>query len=217
MSKNLDVQTQGAKSEKEADARIRIVRAATEMFFQYGIKSVSMDDVAHQLSMSKRTIYDIFSDKEDLVIACLENSMQDLSEKEEYLRKGGATVLQLALETYRVILNYRFSPKFLIDLQKYPRAIDLLERRRKEQLRQYMTFFRKGITEGVFRDDINYALIVQIMRRHMESLPPIDLVEKFSMREIHTTMFIVILRGMSTVKGNEIIDRYVTNGNFLIQ
>lgn len=53
------------------DVRKQVISVAAEMFHQQGIRSVTMDDIAHRLCMSKRTLYQIFADKESLLLACV--------------------------------------------------------------------------------------------------------------------------------------------------
>ena len=57
--------------QQRADVRVHIVEVATKMFHHQGLRGVTMDDIAHELTMSKRTLYQIFADKEQLLLDCV--------------------------------------------------------------------------------------------------------------------------------------------------
>src|ERR1700754_5026790 len=126
---------------------------------RYGIKSITMDEIATQLGISKKTIYQFFTDKDDLVYAVIETEVGK-NEKEcvEFRDQAENAVHEvfLALEDLEEMLKYT-NPLVLYDLEKYhPRAFQLLKEYKYRFLYDaMMDNLRRGIEEGVYRADIN--------------------------------------------------------------
>jgi len=147
-----------------------------KLYHQYGIKSVTMDDVAREVGISKKTLYTWVKDKEDLI-------RQTMQLEEEGCRGEGKMMpiendVQSALDElfviYRIISHYlkEFNPSLEYDLRKYYPAIfeEVVKRRRKridEGMRKNLT---KGIEEGLYRHDLKIDLIIRMHLLNVESL-----------------------------------------------
>ena len=88
------------------DVRKQIISVAAEMFHQQGIRSVTMDDIAHRLCMSKRTLYQIFADKESLLLACVIQHEEEVIKQLEEVYNNTQNVLEFLLLVFSLKLKY---------------------------------------------------------------------------------------------------------------
>ena len=194
------------------EVRDRIIEEATKQFFQFGIRNVTMDDIAISLGISKRTVYEIFRDKGELVETCLNN----LTLKEDKRVLEVVNKSENVIETIFVFMREgikamnSINPVFFKDLQKlYPQLWKRLDAEvRAKRLSLSARFLKKGIKEGLFRKDLNVEIISKLFQEQMnllvdETIFPRD---KYDHREIFQSMMINFTRGISTSKGIQIID-----------
>ncbi len=195
------------------DIKYRIIDGAADLFKTYGIKSVTMDSLANQFGMSKRTIYEIFADKDELLMAVLtrmNEQQKDMIRKVLDESENSIVAIFRMLEINRD--NFQsMSPAFLSDLNKYHHDV-LIKKMDKSEMpdyRNHQEIIEKGVTEGLFRSDINpdlvnrclYNLGVSIMNNN---LYPYDL---FTRHDVIKNIFINYLRGISSHKGLLLIDK----------
>lgn len=195
------------------DIRERIIEEASESFKTFGIRSVTMDSLANQLGMSKRTIYEIFSDKDDLLMAVLTRMAQqqrDLVKRVLDESENSIYAIFKMLEISRD--NFQsMSPTFQADLKKYHHDV-LLKNAENIEMPDYRNHYlviERGMEEGLFRKDLNTELINRGLYNLGRSMMDNDQYpyEKFSRREVIRNIFINYLRGISTPKGLELINR----------
>ncbi|MDO5524146.1 MAG: TetR/AcrR family transcriptional regulator [Bacteroidia bacterium] len=192
----------------------RIASQAGELFIQHGAKNVSMDEIASKLGMSKRTVYQHFTDKEELLIYFIElfarhndRYFLEMTEKSPSMIH---VFLQL-IDLHRNIIESS-SAKFDDDIRKYfPKAQKVIEAHRTEGAEKIKKFLKAGIRQGVVRSDLNVdvtAFLLQdvnntfINAKRTGTLP-------FSIWELFHTMMINFIRGISSEKGIRIVDEYL--------
>jgi AcrR family transcriptional regulator len=193
------------------DSRERIIEGAANLFRTYGIKSVTMDFLANHLGMSKRTIYEVFSDKDELLMGVLK--WMGLKQKElvkKILDESENSIVAIfrLLEINRDHFQ-NMSPAFHADLKKYHHDIlmnklgssDMPDYRNNQQV------IENGIKENLFREDISPDLANRCLFNLGASIMDNDLYpfELFSRRDVIRNIFINYLRGISTPKGLELI------------
>jgi TetR/AcrR family transcriptional regulator, cholesterol catabolism regulator len=194
------------------DNRERIIEGATELFKTYGIKSVTMDSLAKQLGMSKRTIYEVFSDKDELLIGVL----TWMAEKQKELVKRIIAESENSIVTiFRMLeINRDYlvevSPVFLADLKKYHHDV-LMKKSDKCKMpdyRNHQEVIEIGIKEGLFRKDINPDLANRCLYNLGRSITDNELYpnELFSRRDVIRNIFINYLRGICTQAGLDLIN-----------
>lgn len=193
--------------------RERIIQEASESFKTFGIKSVTMDALANQLGMSKRTIYEAFSDKEELLMAVLSRMAQEQKEiVKKVLDESENSIFAIfkMLEFSRDNFQY-LNPSFQADLKKYHHDLLIKSEENIEMpdYRNHYLVIERGIEEGLFRKDLNTELINRGLYNLGRSMMDNDQYpyEKFTRREVISNIFINYLRGISTLKGLELIDR----------
>jgi len=199
------------------DIRDRIIEGASELFMTYGIRSVTMDSIANRFGMSKRTIYEIFSDKDDLLMAVLTRMAQQQKELvKRVLDDSENSVIAIfrMLEINRDNFQY-MSPAFQADLKKYHHDV-LMKNADKIEMPDYRNHYQvieKGIKEGLFRIEINPDLVNRCLYNMGRSIMDNDQYpyESFSRRDVIRNIFINYLRGISTPKGLDLINKLEKN------
>ena len=104
------------------DVRHQVIEVATKAFHSRGIKNVTMDDIAHSLTMSKRTLYQLFSDKEDLLLACAQQRDAHEEARVEELMQKSNSVFDFLLATFAVKMHEmeHIHPSFFAEMLKFP-------------------------------------------------------------------------------------------------
>lgn len=192
--------------------RKRIQKIALQNFQEKGIRAVKMDDISNLLSISKRTLYEIYGNKETLLYECFKVYYEELSIHMEQFGKSGKNVLQMMIEFYRIQVR-TFSntdPLFFSDLQKYPKVVAYLEKRRTEQNAKSVLFFRQGIREGYFREDVNYRIVTRIGEVGMRYVMDSKMYSEFQMDDIFRNFLFVLVRGFCTEKGLMEFERHLS-------
>ena len=186
----------------------KILQTATSAFVEKGIKDVKMDDIANALSISKRTLYEIYGDKETLLFEVVKRHTQN---KREILRKYGEEghhVIEIILEAYRLRVkeSHDVNPAFYEDIIRYPQIVKYMESQREENKEQFMLFMQRGVKEGLFRPDVDYTILPHLFEAIAQYVMKVNLYNKYSLEEIFTNLLLVPLRGFSTEKGLKILN-----------
>lgn len=196
--------------EKELKEIFKIVNG---LYLKYGIKRVTMDDVAIELGMSKKTLYQYFENKEDLVYKVLFNEMEGIFKTIEELQKKDLNVIDEAFERNKIISNAirKYSPSLDFDLKRYFPKIYKKLRQYKMEKTYYsiVSNMKKGIAEGLFREDLNVDIIAKIHMSRIENLAENDLIDfsEYSPSQIFNEVFIYHNRGICNEKGLKLLEK----------
>lgn len=205
------------ENRNDADIRIilrkKIVTCALQMFFKRGIKDVTMDEISAKLSISKRTLYEIFQDKENLLIACMQQNHLKMDKMFVQVIKNSSNVLEIILRAYSVRYKalHNVNPKFYQEIIFYPKVRAMIEKKKVRDYNNSITFFQRGVQEGIFREDINFELFAFILREQMQELAKNEKWRKFSFFDVLDFIIFTLFRGISTSRGVDIIDDFVNN------
>jgi AcrR family transcriptional regulator len=183
---------------------------AFDLFSQYGIKSVSMDDIARHLSISKRTIYETFPDKEALLTQGIEYAQAAMSAHLARIEKEPHTAMEVILLMYDELMKHPrwYSRKFYEDLKRYPAALEKKEYQKARFAGLCSRMFDRGVKEGVFRTGVNFEIMALLAKEQLKMLTMPRSFSKHSNKEIYSTVLTTFLRGISTDKGRSILDRW---------
>jgi len=189
------------------------INKISEIYSRYGIKSVTMDDLARELGVSKKTLYLHFRDKKEVVEKVVHNLIQfQKCTISETLNTPGANAIdKLMMMTHFFAEHLKNSnASFAYDLQKYYSEIwnEVLEFKRGEIYRHIMDNIEEGKKQGLYRDDLNYEIIARIYVSRMEMYQT-ELwqpLEKFDLSEIFHTLFLYHIRGIANSKGLEYME-----------
>lgn len=188
----------------------KIVQTASKDFFEKGVKAVKMDDIAKSLGISKRTLYEIFDNKEQLLIECLKQmAEQTKKHMDRFVKDNNPSVIAVTVEFYRLQMQKLngMSPDFLIEIRKYPSVVKWMEKIRLSREKEGIEFFEEGVKEGYFRKDVNYKLIVQVCDGAMENVFHNKLFNQYSLKQIFTDVMMLYIRGFCTLKGIEALEQ----------
>ncbi|MBR1388822.1 MAG: TetR/AcrR family transcriptional regulator [Prevotella sp.] len=183
--------------------REKILMMAMRSFAENGIRAVRMDDIAARLSISKRTLYEIYENKEDLLFEGVKAYNEQVEQRMQEIGSKCANVMEIVLKVYRMkIEEYRMtSPKFYYDIVKYPRILAYLDGRRELLREKQLLFLERGVREGYFRNDVNFELIGQFFDALGNHFINQRLYQKYTMEELFDSLVFVIFRGFCTEKG----------------
>lgn len=191
-----------------------IVSNALEMFMTQGIKAVRMDDVAKKLRMSKRTLYEQFTDKEELLLECVKYGSEKQHEiYANYTAKAEGLMDILCFFIRQELEGFsRYNPNFFLDVLKYKPVREYIDQRHTASSTYREAFLHKGIEEGLIVDSINFPLLTKINKAAVEYLIANKIYEQYSLQEIFRTFTLVFLRGILTDKGQRELERYMRRG-----
>lgn len=184
------------------------------LFFKYGIKHVTMDDIAKELGMSKKTIYQFYKEKDDLVNQLCDIQLKFQEDRFEELNataKDPIHEIMMISSCIRELIQ-NINPLFFLDLQKfYPTAYQRFQKFRTENAHRLILInIKRGIEMGVYRPDLepdfiaNYRL-VQIDMLMFGNHFPLD---KIGFARIHELMLDLFVYGICTIKGHKLINNY---------
>jgi AcrR family transcriptional regulator len=195
------------------EIRDRIIEGAAALFKTYGIRAVTMDSLASHIGMSKRTIYENFADKDEI----LEGVIQVMAERQKTLVKKILDDSDNAIDAiFRLIETSRdhfqeMSPAFHEDIKKFHREV-LMNKTVKCEMPDYrnnIEVIEKGIKQKIFRKDINADVVNRCLYSLARSTMDGELYpfENFTRREVIKNVIINYLRGISTDEGIQLIDK----------
>lgn len=191
------------------ELRNRILKAAMTEFLHKGVKSVKMDDIANTLAISKRTLYEIYSNKEELLLEAVRIHEQEFNDHMlQYSLDKNHNVMDIIIEFYKkkLLSIADVSPLFLIELRKYKQVVEYLERMNAERHNNALLFFRRGVKEGFFRSDLNFDIILKTSSASANYAMETQMYKNYSITAImHNTIFLY-LRGICTTKGIKVLD-----------
>jgi TetR/AcrR family transcriptional regulator, cholesterol catabolism regulator len=194
------------------DTRLRILKEAGIMFSRYGIRSITMDHIANELGISKRTLYEIFTDKDDLVSQAIE---EGISVHREFCSKTVDESENVIEAIFKIgkLNNEMFgkmNPLFFEDLKKFHPAI--FEKFHKKggikDFRLTKLLFERGIEEGVISSELNVDVINSFVHRVLELMHD-DEMKKFGADALIKSALLPYFYGISTSHGRELINRYL--------
>lgn len=197
------------------DQKERIIEQAMQMFVSQGIKSVRMDDIAQQLGVSKRTLYELFGDKEGLLYL----AMDRFFEKSRLERSAACAHARNVLEAMFMVLgavmdNADIIQRLMNNLRKfYPAVYEKMSREGAAKSRRDLKeMLELGIADGLFVDTFNIELAISLLYYTASALTvrkDLMLPEGMPEREAFVQIISNFFRGISTTKGLLLVDDYV--------
>lgn len=193
------------------ELREQILHTASDLFYRHGVKQVKMDDIATTLSISKRTLYEIYANKADLLFEVVATCEE---RKEEHMRQfveAHPDTMDIVVEFYRGSIEEleEINPQFFEDVHKYPAITTYLRQKHEARNRHTINFLQRAISEGYFRKDVNYDIFQRIGEASTQYFMTAKLYKHFPLEELFRTLLMVMLRGICTEKGVKAIDTYL--------
>ena len=201
------------------DINERIIVAADSLFMKYGARSVTMDDIARELSVSKKTIYQYYKDKDEIVTlvsqAHIEQEKKEFTEISESSNNAIEEIFKISQCIRKMVTE--INPSLLYDLQKYHRkAWDLYLDYKTEFIKNSVVDnLQRGIKEGCYREELDVEVIAtyrveQVQMAFDDKIFPRN---KFNFPQVQMQLFDHFLHGLLTDKGRKLYKDYQLNNS----
>jgi putative transcription regulator (tetR family) len=188
----------------------RILEYSEKEFYANGVRQVKMDNIANYLSISKRTLYEIYPTKEDLLLECVKKHDKTYESRiEQYIEESNPNAIEIIIFSYKIKLEHflQLNPLFLEELCKYKRVINYFDARDKERDTNFEWLFNRGVEEGFFRKDLNPRIISNMFTVSLKEAIDNELYKEFGMEYLFRDIVFTLIRGICTIKGIEAIDQ----------
>lgn len=198
----------------EMDTGNRILKTAHDLFMQYGIRTISMDDIAQKLGVSKKTIYQYYKDKDELVEEVVKQEIghnQQACEKDRSVAKNAIHEIFMSMDMV-VEMFSRMNPSVLHDLQKYhPGAFRIFLKHKNDYLYNIIhQNMLRGIEEGLYRKDLHITVLshFRVDSMLLPFNPEFMSKVKAGMVETEEQLILLYLFGLASPKGYKLINKY---------
>lgn len=195
----------------------KILDQVKGLFMQYGIKSLTMDDIARHLGVSKKTLYQSFSDKAELVFQGIQCHMNEESEALEKIHDQSENAIdEMFLMSQHVSGHLQqIHPSILFDMEKYyPKAFAKFEEYKLKIVMSCLARnMEEGITQGLYRDNLNIPIVAGLYVGRMDLFFDQKLfpATKYSPRDVYFEAIRYHIRGIASEKGMEYLkDKFKT-------
>lgn len=182
--------------------RIRILQAAHELFYTRGYRSATINDLANKLGMSKKTIYLYFSSKEEIATSVVEETMKKIA---ELMNKSELTQSDPLFVLRENFINskdefLRFSPLFLMDIQKYLPQLAVRYKQFREERKHVIENLLVRAKELGHIKDIPIHLVMEILHESLRALVKPDFLSSqiYSRTEVVDTFIDIFFSGIAT-------------------
>jgi AcrR family transcriptional regulator len=193
----------------------RILEKANELFMRYGIRSITMDEIAAQLGISKKTIYQFYADKDQIVEAVVGQEIKRNEQECVHFRSDSENAVQeifmAVLETEEMLKG--MNPLIMYDLEKHhPKSYKKFKDHKQQFLFSAIKAnLQRGKTEELYRPELNIDIVA---RHRIESVfmafnPDVFPHSRYKMSEVLTEIAYLFLFGITTPKGRKMIEKYM--------
>jgi hypothetical protein len=195
----------------QKNIRFAIIKEADKRFRKYGIRAVTMDDIAHGIHVSKRTIYEAFPNKEKILMGVLRSQIEERDEHMQDFLSNTDNVMDILCEVLRLQIEFsaKTTSSFFTDLVKYPKVEKMMHEYNAKQRGKASDFYKKGVVQGYFRKDIDYVIFNRIMVGLIHVLRATKEFKDLTYQQIFVNCHSIIIRGICTKKGIERFEHFM--------
>lgn len=185
----------------------RIIQESLRLFKEYGVRSVSMNMIADELHMSKRTIYNHFENKDQIVVACCEREFARIDQVFLLHETESAHAIEALVRIVVSLLQYNSSgsPAYFKEMLRYPEVQERCLYFRQQIERRCLALFMRGLQEGFFIPKVEYENFCKAFVTQLEQIKP----------EFQPGVSLTFLRGVCTERGCHEIERLIRTMNLL--
>lgn len=195
----------------------KILHKATDLFLNLGFKSVTMDDIANEMGISKKTIYSHYQNKTQLVEESTSNLFCVISQGIDYICSLEKNPIEELYEIKKFVMLHlkdeKSSPQY--QLQKYyPKIHDDLRSKQYEVMQECVVDnIKRGMDQGIYRENLNIDFVARIYFSGVTSIKDLKLfpVDKFPMTALMDDYLEYHLRGIVTPKGRKILNEIINS------
>ncbi len=201
---------------KTAGQEIKILHGSRDLFFKHGIKSITMDEIAKHLNISKKTIYTFYKDKNLLVKLMVKSELENEIEVLKSIRTDSENPVDEMLKIMIHVQQFlrRFNPIIFHDLQKY--HLSAWDEFKSFQDKTLIGFveenLKRGIKLSLYRNELNVKILSRLRMAEVNvGFNPVQFpTSLFNPIEVQTEIFEHFIHGIVTTKGLSMINRYKT-------
>ena len=199
------------------DTKEKILHTTFELFMKYGIKSVSMDDISSELRMSKKTLYQYFENKDDLVMQVITKYIEDDEKEIAEITKNSINAIDemVAISRYVLFFLRKMKPSLIYDLKKYHRSSwQIMDEKHFKSVQSIIkNNLERGKKEGLYREEINPEIIATFYSKVTEivvdeSVFPIS---KFRHQDLFISHVNYHMRGIVNEEGKSMFKEITLN------
>lgn len=196
------------------DTKTKILFAAQELFFKYGIKRITMDDIARHLSVSKKTIYQYFEDKNLIVDSLCDLAMKENEARFRELAAESKDPIHEMVQTAQHMSSVftKINPVFFYDLQRfYPEAWKRFQGFKNGLVYEMLEKnLRDGIRLGYYRKDLNTKMLAKYRIHQVDVALSADVFfdGEYNIMEVNVFLLDHFMHGITTLKGHKLINKY---------
>lgn len=204
-----------SSSSKKEQLRQVILPVAAEAFLLHGIKAVRMDDIASTLKISKRTLYETYSNKKELFLDSMRVVIEANHKHMLEFAASHDSVMDVLIEFFRSqIESYsHINPVFFEDVQRNPDLMESIRAMHVHSEQNGVMFCQRGVKEGYFRANVNYELLLHLNSDLSQMIRMSGSYQKYEMAEFFYSYVCTVLRGVCTEKGLKRIDDFISRLN----
>lgn len=196
------------------EAKDIILKGALDMFMRYGIKSITMDDISRALGISKKTIYQYYSDKEALICSCVAENVKMHRELLDTIQSESKDALDemIQLSEYIKTNVCNINPSLMYDLKKYhTKAWSIFEEFKNDYLDKcIVNTINRGVESGHYRQNINTKIIARMRVENVQTAfnPEVFPFSEFDIAKVQMELFEHFMYGICTLKGHKLLNKY---------
>ena len=190
-----------------------IIEQTTKMFVNHGVKAVRMDDIAHELSVSKRTLYELFGDKEELLYLCIKHFIEEGRTRRQKQIAEIDNDLEIMLFSVRDMISVApVSARMRRNIKRfYPSVFQRLEddaqKASRDDLKRWL---EKCVEQGYMVSTSNCDFVAKVLYESVQGIMVSENMESDNTMHIVSMIsysLVIFIRGLCTMKGIELIDR----------
>jgi AcrR family transcriptional regulator len=197
----------------------QILTKTRELFFKYGVKSITMDDIANNLGMSKKTIYAVFPDKKALLTRMISDYLHFHKTDTQCQCEIAENAIERMLLAAAAGVSFmeKINPVFLFDMKKYFGEVwSIFEVYRNQEIRaEIKSCLTQGQSEGLVRPELDLDIAVSMHMQHVDMMVDPEFFEGSPKprKEIIKTILITFLTGICTPKGIKAMNKLLENND----
>ena len=192
------------------ELRERILTASMDEFRKRGVRAVKMDDIASKLAISKRTLYEIYANKETLLLEGMKLHEEKIeASMSEYAESGNHNVIETIIEFYNIQVENSadVNPLFFEEIHRYPSVLAFFEEKHKARRMKQNLFLKRGVSEGFFRKDVDYDILSRIGEASVDFVMRTQMYREYKLDYIMHNLTLLFVRGICTEAGVRALDK----------
>jgi AcrR family transcriptional regulator len=197
------------------ETKHQILTKAESLFMRYGIKSVTMDDLAREMGMSKKTLYQYVSNKADLIENIFQLKIEEEQKMMAQYKQDSINAIDEVLKIARHVIRElrQFSPTVMYDLQKYYRATyrQMEAYHSRHIIKVIRENVERGIQEGIYRSNLSPDIVSKLYVAKSSLVADQELfpLQQYNIEQLFKEHIIYHIYGIASPKGLGIFEKYL--------